>query len=170
MLRGVLLATTSAALAVTAHVCAGGTLPNFGLTLTFAGLLAALGVSMADRQHSTPAILGTLAMSQLALHLLLQTLAGHRRGPTVPVPEFDPALMTAGHALAALLTGLLLSRAEQAVFRAAAALGLLLPRRLTPLPVLRPPRVPPVPAEPGGGVVQVLLRRAHPRRGPPQHS
>lgn len=165
VLRGVALAGCSAALTVAAHSAAGGLGPSTGLTIVLTVLLAGAGVALADRRCGFPAILAAVGASQLGMHLLLSTL-GHPHGaPSVSAP------MAALHAVAAVLTAVLLAGGEDAVFAVAAVLRWLLgglPAGPHPLPALgaAPPRV---------GTewifrsifVDVLLRRVHARRGPP---
>lgn len=165
-LRGGLLAVTSGGLSVAAHAVGGGMAPDAAVTVVATLLVAGAGIALADRRRGRLAILGVLGGAQLAVHLLLTALSPHDMvGVTMP-PAVDPVTMTAAHALAALGTGLVLARAESAVFGLAAALGLLLPRRWTPLPVVAVGTVA-VPTDPGRPVLGVLFRRVLTRRGPP---
>ncbi|MGH3620930.1 MAG: hypothetical protein ACRDQ5_03960, partial [Sciscionella sp.] len=134
-LRGGLLALCSGALAVAAHALAGGAGPDTGLTLLLTALVGLAGVALADRRRCGLAILGALGVSHLGAHLILTTLAHHQHAMHV-----DGALMTAAHVSAVLLTAVLLTRAEAAVFASAAALAMLLPRRPLSRPV--PPATP----------------------------
>jgi hypothetical protein len=167
VLRGGLLAATAAALAVTAHGLAGGGWPDSGFTLLLTALLAAAGTALAGRRRGLPTILGALAVSQLGLHLLLTDLDPHRGTGVVGV---DWRVMTAAHAVAVLLTALVLTRAEAAVFAVAAALAAVLPRRLASGPVTTPPRQRLLPGVPVATELRVLFHRVCLRRGPPAYS
>lgn len=159
-----MLACCSALLAVVAHALGGGGAPDTGLAVLLTLLVAAAGTALADRRRGTLSIVAALGVSHAGEHLLLTTLAQHGHGHPV-----DGVAMTATHVLAVLVTALLLARAESALFVAAAALGMLLPRK--------PLSVPPLPA-PLSGVGRhpraamrteqsVLLGRIIRRRGPP---
>jgi len=166
-LRGGLLASTAAALAVTAHGLAGGGWPDTGFTLLLTALLAGAGTALADRRRGLPAILGALGASQLAMHLLLSAPHPHQAGAGLGLQW---PVMTAAHAVAVLLTALLLAKAEAAVFAVARALAALLPRRAQPAPVNVPrPGVVVAPLR-VDTELDVLFRRVCLRRGPPARS
>lgn len=173
---------SAAALTVAAHGAAGGALPEAGLPVLFTVLLAGAGTAVADRRQGVVGIALTLGAAQFGQHVLL-SLLGHAHPGTAGAAgvtssaDVDTAGAAVGsqwmllaHVLAALLTALLLARAEAAVFAIAAALALLLPRRLTPAPAWAPLRLPTRSLSWGnaGGVLEVLLRRVHGRRGPPR--
>jgi hypothetical protein len=178
VLRGVTLAGCSAALTVAAHTAAGGSAPSTGLTLVLTMLLAGLGVALADRRRGFPVILVVVGTSQLGMHVLLSgPLYGTGYGPGHgPESGHGHDVTVAGgmvalHAVAAVLTAVMLAGAESAVFATVAVLGWALrtvavvPR---PLPVLGP-RLSFMPPAwmPGCLAIEVLLRRVHARRGPP---
>lgn len=164
VLRGVALAVCSTVLAVAAHAAGGGGVPNAGLALLLAVLLAAAGVGLARRRRSLPGILGVLTVTQVVLHFLLACADLH----AAPVRAmFSIAWgMVAAHAVAVLVTALMLTKAEAAVFGVAAALVRLLPRVLVFVPAERPAD-PVTVAEPVDRLVRVLLRCVCPLRGPP---
>ncbi|GAA3997002.1 hypothetical protein GCM10022247_16270 [Allokutzneria multivorans] len=164
-LRGCLLATTSAALATVGHVAAGGSAPDTALTALLTVLIATVAVAFADKRRGPLAILTTLGTAQLATHLLLNALTLHEHGAVTEV--IDSWTMFAAHAAATLITALLLVGAESAIFGMAAALGAVLPRR-SPRPPVFAPLLAVIPARSGlFTALDVLLRRAHARRGPP---
>jgi EamA domain-containing membrane protein RarD len=164
--RGVVLAVTSATLAIAAHRLAGGALPDTGLTIVLTFGVAGIGITMADKQRSASAILAVLGAAQLATHLLLSV-------QTMDMPGMGSGAMPYGtsmigtHVVAVLITTALLTRADAAVFAVAAALA-----RLLPVLVAAPP-VPAAPARPRPRVAplarptSVLLCRDNARRGPP---
>ncbi|MCP3799548.1 hypothetical protein NLX83_09800 [Allokutzneria sp. A3M-2-11 16] len=161
-LRGCLLATTSAALATLGHALAGGSVPDTALTVLLTVLIATVAISFADRRRGPLAILATLGTAQLTTHLLLSALTLHDHGAVT-----DTWAMFAAHAAATLATALLLGGAESAIFGMAAALGAVLPRRC-PRPPVFAPLLAVLPARSGLITsLDVLLRRAHARRGPP---
>lgn len=162
--RAVLLAVTSAALSVAAHGAAGGEVADFAPALPLTLLIAFAGTALAERGRSPWAVLATLGVAQLGQHALLALGArdhAHASGLGV-----GPTAMTAAHAVAALLTGLLLARADTALTALAKALSRLLPVLwAAPPPASRVPA--PVPSTSPNALVDVLLRRVHGRRGPP---
>lgn len=167
--RALLLAVSSAALAVAAHGLGGGAVPDFGFTILLATLLSWGGMSLA-RRGGTPALVAVLGVTQMCQHVLLTDLASaHGKEPAV----FDGWTMFTMHAAATMLTAVLLTRAGVALTTISAALAWLLGRlhALVAGPV--PPRPVPVgtslPARPGS-LLEVLLRQVCARRGPPVHS
>ncbi|SDN26996.1 hypothetical protein [Allokutzneria albata] len=161
-LRGCLLASTSAALATLGHVVAGGSAPDSALTVLLTVLTATVGISFADKRRSPAAVLTALGTAQLATHLLLNALTLHDHGAVT-----DTWPMFAAHTAATLVTALLLAGAESAIFGMAAALGAVLPRH-SPRPPVFAPLLAVIPARSGLITsLDVLLRRAHARRGPP---
>ena len=166
---GVLLASSSAALAIAAHGIGGGAVSDSLFTVLLATLLA-WGGSTLTRRGGTPALVGVLGMTQLCQHLLLTELAnghGHQQ------PLFDPWTMFTTHAVATVLTAVLLTRAGVALRLVSTAVAWLL-SRLTALvtePVRRTARPggSPLPARPGA-LLEVLFREVCARRGPPVHS
>jgi hypothetical protein len=160
VLRGGLLAVTSASLAVAAHAVAGGGLPDTGLTLLLTAGVGAAGVALADRRRGPLAILLALAASHLGMHLVLAlAMPGE---PLVPGGS-----MLLAHLAGVAVAGLLLTRAEAAIFAVLAAVARLLPRPPhRPLPPVDPAPLRPA-APPADRALAVLLTRARPRRGPP---
>jgi hypothetical protein len=162
--RGVALAFTSAALAVTAHVVAGGMAPDTGLTALLTAGVAAAGIAMADRRRGTGALLLALGVAQVGMHLIL-SMAG--RTPMASPEHVNGWLMTAAHAVAVLVSAALLAKADAAVFLLAAVLAMLLPRWLSAPPVPAATAVAPARTATVDTALLVLLRRRHARRGPP---
>ncbi|GAA1330460.1 hypothetical protein [Saccharothrix algeriensis] len=165
--RAALLAVTSAALSVAAHGAAGGDPTEFAPALPLTALTALVGTALADRGRSPWAILAVLGAAQVGQHALL-SLGDHvADGPGL---GFSPVAMTAAHVVAALLTGLLLARADSALTVVSTAVSTAVSRLV---PVLcafvptahatPPPTAPPGPDAP----TAVLLRRVNGRRGPP---
>lgn len=159
----------SATLAVTAHAVGGGGLPATGLTVVLTVGVAAVGVTIADRRRSTGTIMAVLGAAQLVTHVLLSLNPMHMAGDTVMMApgRADSPAMLGAHAIAVLVSGVLLAKADAALFLIIAALAMLLPSLLT---------APPVPAGPAGArprtmpqdrSTAVLLRRSNARRGPP---
>jgi hypothetical protein len=164
--RGVVLAVTSATLAIAAHRLAGGGLPDTGLTIVLTFGVAGIGVTMASKQRSVWAILAVLGVAQLATHLLLSV-------ETMDMPGMGPGMMPYGtsmivtHVVAVLVTAALLTNADAAVFAVAAALARLLPVLVSAPPVPTAPTRPPPRVAPLLLPTSVLLCRANARRGPP---
>ncbi|CAL99428.1 hypothetical protein A8924_0460 [Saccharopolyspora erythraea NRRL 2338] len=170
VLRGAGLAITSASLSVAAHMTSGGSLPDPGTTALITALLSGAGVALAGRRRGLPSIVGALAVAQLALHVFLQLAGSHQGTPGHLVAPFDPVGMSAGHALAALLTAVLLARAERALFVIARLLGLFLPPSQPRLLTVTKPGVIRAPARPVRIPSHQAHLRRHPLRGPPAHS
>ncbi|MFJ6670447.1 hypothetical protein ACIQMJ_04985 [Actinosynnema sp. NPDC091369] len=162
--RAVLLAVTSAALSATAHGAAGGSVTEFAPALPLTLLVAFAGTALAERGRRPWSVLATLGVAQLGQHALL-TLGHHAAdGPGL---GFSPTAMTAAHVVAALLTGLLLARADAVLHALADAVARLLP--LPPVPATPAGALwSPTPSSSGNALVDVLLRRVHGRRGPPR--
>jgi hypothetical protein len=169
-MRGWTLAVCSAALAIAAHGMAGGGAPDTALAVLLTMLVAWGGTSVANQFQGTLAVLTALGMAQSAMHLILNYVvpsdAGHVGHVAAPV---DPAVMFTTHAVATVITGMLITRADAAVGLISSAMRLL-------LDLIRPPRFPAVPVAiyalpsstlPADHIRQVMLRRVIARRGPP---
>jgi hypothetical protein len=161
IVRGVLLAGASGALAVAAHTVAGGMLPDPGLTALLTVGVAGVGIAMADRRRGQGAILLALGAAQLATHVLLSVAS--QGMPDV----VDPLVMTGAHAAAVLVTAALLARADAVVLGLAGLLAMLLPRLMVAPPPPAGPLVSWRVAAPVDRAMAVLLRLSSPRRGPP---
>ncbi|TDV50866.1 hypothetical protein [Actinophytocola oryzae] len=167
--RGLLLAGCSAALAIAAHGLAGGAVADSGFTILLATLLSWGGMSI-TRRGGTPALVAVLGLTQACQHMLLNEIAsGH--GETTAT--FDGWTMFGTHAVATIVTALLLTRAGFALAAVTSAIGWLLGR----LRILAAGPVPPLAATAGnsaparpGELLEVLFRRVCGRRGPPVHS
>jgi hypothetical protein len=166
--RGVVLAGTSATLAVAAHAAAGGGLPNVGLTLLLTVGVAGVGIALGGRRSSMWAILGVLGAAELAMHMLLSLSMMQMAGMDAPRSRFNSLAMLLAHTVAVLVTAALLYYADDAMSVVASAVARLVPTVLVaPLPepntfrAVRPAVAPVIcPAA-------VLLCRANARRGPP---
>lgn len=171
VLRGGAVAGCSTALAMAAHMTAGGTahmtaggVPDTGLVMLVMVLLAAGGAGLARHCRSLPWILAMLAGTQVVLHFLLASAEMHQPAQAVLWPGWH---MVAAHAVAVLVTALVLTKAATAVFAVAAALARVIPRPLGVLPVGSADHDPVIVAEPVDHLVRVLLRLVYPERGPP---
>jgi hypothetical protein len=165
---GWLLASCLAALTVAAHAGAGGTLADSSLTALLTTVLAWGGVSLA-RRGGLGMLAGVLAATQAAQHVLLTEIAHVHE----PAPSTNGWLMFGTHAVATVLSAVLLTHAGAAVGAVAAA-GRWLVGRLQLLSAA-PPAGPVRPARvrvlslPGVSL-EVMLRLVSPRRGPPVRS
>lgn len=164
VVRGAGLAACCATLGVAGHAVAGGDLPPAGPTALLTMVLAGAAVALADRRRGFWSILLVVGAAQVAMHVLLAALAhdGHSTGLGAAMITF--------HAVAALVTAVLLAGAEASVFALAAVLAWLLrlvpPRPLPAVPAVAPavrPRT-----GPPGTELRLLVRRAYGRRGPPR--
>jgi hypothetical protein len=166
--RGISLAVCATALSVTAHRLADGGLPDPAMTVLLAGLFGWTTTALARKARGTIATITLLGAAQLVMHLLLTTLAGHH--DMYAMPGSTGLGMVTAHAVATLLTALLLARADAMLLTVLAVLRAILPRLLTPLPVPAAPASVPVRVDAPGHLVGVDLRRIRGRRGPPVHS
>ncbi|MBK1784482.1 hypothetical protein [Prauserella cavernicola] len=157
--RGVLLATSSAALAISAHGSADGEFPHLTTTILLTAVIGWAATAAADRTRGVAGVLLVLGSAQLAMHLVLTELSDHAAGGMG---------MTLAHVVATVVTALLLAHAESMLLAAVATLYLFLPLvwSAPPVPSATPGRTV---VRPAGGVAfaEVLLRRVHGRRGPP---
>ncbi|MEU6641422.1 hypothetical protein ABZ863_02620 [Saccharomonospora sp. NPDC046836] len=160
--RGILLATCSAALSVSAHALGGGHLPDAPTTVLLSALIGWAATAAADRTRGVTGVMAVLGTGQLLLHVALAGMSGH---------SSTSAAMIAAHVVATACTALLIAHAESMLAVAVAALELLLPRVSVTVPVppatARPAAVRPVDLTP---LAQRLLRSVHGRRGPPRYS
>ena len=171
---GWLLATSSTGLAVTAHGVAGGGLPDTAVLLPLTALIAWGATALAGQLRGVLPLLGALSVVQLGLHLMLsQGGYAHASHPPGPGPA-SGAAMLAGHALAILVTAVLLARAAAGLAAVSTAIARLLGRLRVPrLPLAAAPvasgRTSAAPARPGV-LLEIQLRRVRARRGPPVRS
>lgn len=147
-------------LAVIAHASGGGHLPSFPHVLVFALAIAWTCVPLTDRQLGLTELFGLVGVVQVAAHVFLAVLSREPR-EVLPTPSTLLAHLGATVVVVVALAGF-----EGAVFRLAAALAAVLPRRLSPPPAFAPLRIP-IAAHPRQPLSEVLRRRALPRRGPP---
>ncbi|MPZ81381.1 MAG: hypothetical protein GEV28_13650 [Actinophytocola sp.] len=170
--RGWLLGSCSAALAVAAHGTAGGTLSDAALTALLTTVLAWGGATIV-RRGGLVALVGVLGTTQAAQHVLLTEIAGSMHTHMLAPPPVNGWLMFATHAVATLLSAVLLLRADEALAAVGAAFTWLVGRLQALCPA--PPRAAlqnvrgGAPARPDH-LLEVLLRRVSPRRGPPVRS
>jgi hypothetical protein len=164
-----LLAVSAGALSVTAHRLADGGLPDPSMTVLLSALFGWTATALARKARGTVATISLLGAAQLVMHLLLTTLAGHH--DMYAMPGSEGLGMVTAHAVATVLTALLLARADATLLTVLAVLRAILPRLLGPLPVpvAAAALVPARTAAPDH-LVGVDLRRIHGRRGPPNHS
>ena len=153
-------------LAIAAHVVSGGMTPDIGVTALLTVGVAAVGVALADRRRGLGTILLTLGAAQIAMHVLLSMSGNMEMAGAMAPAAVDPLAMTTGHAVAAVLTAILLAGADSVLFRLIAALT-----RLVPSPWIAP-RTSGVltvahHVDTVDRALAVLLRLASPRRGPP---
>lgn len=153
-----MLAVSSTTLAVTAHGVAGGGWPETLPVLPLSLLIALAGTALADRWRSGWTMVGALGATEVSQHVLLSVTHGESLSGS--------GWMTCAHSVALVLTAVLLAKADAAVVAVAGAVGRLLPvvpsfphpDRLVAAPVL---------VWPSSHVLDVLLRHALGRRGPP---
>lgn len=184
-LRTAVLAIAVLALAAGAHVLGGGQLPPAPV-MAACTALTTLGVMAVTRwKMSAFSLAGILTAGQGMLHEAFSALAGPASAPSGPALHFHgvaaggpgliPTLpshpqthleppMMAAHILATLLTAVLLSRGEAALWALAAW--------LRPLTVLRAVRIPAMSRQPLPPPFPQHARRwralgRHPLRGPP---
>ncbi|MCP2093460.1 hypothetical protein LV78_001414 [Actinosynnema pretiosum] len=162
--RGALVAVTSTSLGLAAHGAAGGEAVELAPALPLLLLTASAGTALAERRRGPWSVVGALVLAQVGQHAVL-ALASHRHhGPGLGL---DPLAMAAAHVVAALLTGLLLARADAVLLALAGAAARLLPVLREPRPAARPAALPAPEDRPQTTPVRIALRRVNARRGPP---
>lgn len=167
--RGGLLAASSASLAVTAHGVADGGLPDPALTVLLTGLLGWTATALAGKARGRLATVAVLGAGQLVMHLVLTTLGDHTAHDAHAAAGWASGwTMTASHAVATLLTALLLARADALLLTVLHVVRAVLPLLTPPLPVPAGAAValPPRPVR-SVAILDVELRRVRGRRGPP---
>jgi hypothetical protein len=167
VVRGCLLAGTSAALTVASHAAAGGGLPDLGLFLLPTVLLTGAGTVLAERVRTRGVMFGVLGGTQFAVHSLLsmnatshKMLAGDAVAGTLS--------MTIAHVLVTAILAAILTHADAVLSALADALAAVLPRRISPPAAWTAPA--PVVAHCPSTEIMVVLRRVRTRRGPPSDS
>ncbi|SDF54613.1 hypothetical protein [Pseudonocardia oroxyli] len=158
--RGLALVSLTALLSALGHLAGGGTLPDLGLLLVLLPLLALVVTSLAERIRGRFAVLGTLGAGQLVLHELL-VLFGHDHAGPVDAPR-----MLAMHAVATVLSGLLLAHVDALLAAVGHALRRVVPRR-PGTPVVTPRVRTWVTPEASSGHVRRAAVGALGLRGPP---
>lgn len=149
-------------LALLGHVVGGGEAPSLAPLSVVIALVGFVVSGFGNKQRSFPAVLGMMTLAQGLFHLgfVASTHADHRM-------TLDAGRMIVFHAVAAVVTSVVLAHGEKALFGLARAL-----QRV----VLR--MVPPAPARPGSGWTAIVgVGRLRPvtadllssgsRRGPP---
>ncbi|MGW1680427.1 hypothetical protein [Saccharopolyspora sp. NPDC002376] len=131
-------------------------------------LLASAGVALADRKRGSWSILGALGVSQLSLHVFLQLVASHQDAPGALGMPISPVAMALGHIGVVLFTGLLMARAERALFVVARLLRSVLLRRPRPLRIVTELRTVCIPAVTVRQLAHLVHQRIHALRGPPK--
>ena len=167
VLRGSAAAFVATILASPAHTLSGGGAPPLWLLLAVTVLAVPIAVALIGRRPSLPRLAGTVAVAQIMLHTAFAavgtdapaTLHGH----DVALAPTD-AGMTAGHAVAAVVTTFLLATGERML--AATARGI---RRVlrAPDPRALPVAAPPRPVSWRPRLHAVLILTSLSRRGPP---
>lgn len=168
MARGLAAASVCALLTYSGHRAAGGAMPDLGLLAVLTLLLAGFLTTLADRRRGPLAILAVVGGSQLALHGLLELLAGSHTETMAGPGGVAPLAMLGAHTLATVVTSVVLAGAEDAVFTVAHALARALPLASSaPRAAELPSRLSAITGPLDGRLRGVLLRRLHLRRGPP---
>ncbi|MFC0541797.1 hypothetical protein [Kutzneria chonburiensis] len=169
VVRGGLLAGASTVLTVTAHVAAGGGVPDLGLFLLPTVLLAGAGTLLAERIRARGVMIAALGGMQLATHSLLSVNATSHQMLLGGRAVAGPVPMAIAHVLATLILAAILTHADAVLTAVVVALAAVLPRPMPALPAWAPV-VGPRPASRPSTEVMIVLRRVRTRRGPPSDS
>jgi hypothetical protein len=164
VVRGSALATLSAVLTAAGHVAGGGTLGDLTLLVVLLPLLAVVFTSAAKACRSAVGAVLVLGAGQVVLHQAMVLL--HPPHVTANA-ALGTAAMLAMHAAVTLVTAVALRCADSALSALTAVLARVLPRRLSPLPVLRPLRAVVLPAPVPARARAAVLAASVLRRGPP---
>jgi hypothetical protein len=111
-------------LSLLGHVSAGGSAPPAGWLLVLALVTLLVSAGLSGRRWTLGPLLGLLLGAQVAFHVAFGSRStghvpgGQHLGHAAMVPGHSGVAMLAGHALAALLTALLLRRGEDCAWRA----------------------------------------------------
>ncbi|MER5393349.1 hypothetical protein [Saccharopolyspora sp. NPDC002686] len=95
-------------------------------------------------------------------------MASHQDAPGALGVPLSPMAMTLGHIGVVLLTGLLMARAERALFVVARLLRSVLPRRPRALRIVTEPPTVCIPAVTVRPLAHLVHQRIHALRGPPE--
>ncbi|MGI5126656.1 hypothetical protein ACQEVB_07545 [Pseudonocardia sp. CA-107938] len=164
VVRGGALATLSAVLTAAGHLAGGGTLGDLTLLAVLLPLLAVGFTSAAAACRSFVAAALVLGAGQVMLHQAMVLMhPPHASGSAA----FGTAAMLGMHAAVTVVMASALRCADGAVSALLAVLRRVLPRRFSPLPVVRPLRLAVVAAPVPGGVRAAVLAGPLVRRGPP---
>jgi hypothetical protein len=162
--RSVVFAVTSVVLACAAHGVCAGELPNVGMALMLTAVLTLGCRAATSRERGLVVIIALLCVSQVVLHLMLTWLhSSSSHGFTLT------GTMLMAHTVAAVGTGLVLARAEAAVFAVARILAAWWPVPPAVFHADRPLWVAVASGNPDTARAAVL-RRVRVRRGPPLFS
>lgn len=161
--RGVVVAGACLCATSVLHTAAGGRLPLLGLVLA-GGVALALGTALAQHRRRLLSVVGAVLGCQTLMHLLLSFTGmhgGHGDGLVPSVP------MVGAHVGAAVVTAIVLYRADEIVVRWAAFWRTLRTRIPVPGPILVADSVAVVPV--ASAAVTTVPVDAVRRRGPPTH-
>ncbi|HEY1573288.1 MAG TPA: hypothetical protein VGG05_18240 [Pseudonocardiaceae bacterium] len=166
--RGVMLAVASSTLAIAAHGVAGGGLPDTALTLLLVFGVSAVGIAVAGKRYSLGAVAGVLGTVQLVTHLLLSFDSTGMDGMAgMNMATAGGLAMVGAHAVAVVLTSVLVVRADAVLFALARSARRMLPMLVAHAPVIAHARCPRPAAAPRRDLAAVALCRINARRGPP---
>lgn len=123
VLRGSTAASVATVVASTAHTLAGGGAPPFWLLIAVTLLAAPIAVALIGGRRSLTRLAATVAAAQLMLHTAFAAVGsdaplaghGHVHGLVTLTTALSPATagMTAGHAIAAVVTFVMLATGER---------------------------------------------------------
>lgn len=174
-LRGTVAAAVAVLLASTAHTLSGGDAPPFWLVLAVTVLAAPLCVALVGRRRNVTRTAASVVVAQVALHAAFAAVGSaaptalhgaHHHTLVLLDPTVDPAAatMTLGHAVAAVVTIVLLAWGERML--AAIARGIRRLLRLAPPSAPRTTVRPATPVMPSRATPAVCAHSVS-RRGPP---
>ena len=163
MLRGSALAACCTLLALCGHVLGGGSVSSVLAMLVVAAPLGAAFVIWADRERGPVEMAVAGLGSQAAFHVVFSLCSGPGH------QDANGLWMLTGHLVAAVVVARLLAGGEAALWALYRALSTVVVRWLTGRPVVgHVPAAAPL-AEAALPVRrELVVARAHPRRGPPR--
>jgi hypothetical protein len=163
--RGSLLGGLTTLLTATGHIVGGASVQHLSPLVVLVPLLVTVLVAVADRCRGIVAVLTTLGVGQAVLHQLLTVLAAHDHA--VGTAALPGAAMVTAHAVATLVTAVVVSHADTAVAALVATLRRVLPHRTRPAVVDVAPPTRPMPSADVPLLAALGLVAGHSRRGPP---
>jgi lysylphosphatidylglycerol synthetase-like protein (DUF2156 family) len=168
LLRGVLVGGAAVALALTAHIAAGGGMPNAGLAALLVAVTLIVAGRLSRRRWTLSSLVALFAIAQAVFHVAFLVGSSGDAGPAATAAPTD--VMVVAHMVATLALAMLVRYADALWWAVADLCGLRFLARVEPvrLPLLARQLAPANGFADDIVPVGRLLARRTPRRGPPR--